>query len=254
MAGPESAPLGLKLEQPLDSQQLSWRAFQPSTGQKVVVRYLSERHDTAHISARLQLLNQLDLPRAVAPLDLQLLQEPRYLVFPYFPVSLTVAAGSRHSASQVESWLRQIARTLEIAHSHGLVHGALKPGNLLVDRQSELRLDGWLTATQSADASGDVRALGRLGQDLLSGDSSPALLDLLSRAASGHFTSVSDFLLALGKPTGNRAESALWKLGGAALLAGLLFDFRLLLLGTLSGLVGAVTGMWLARFGWSRRG
>ena len=39
-----------------------------------------------------------------------------------------------------------------------------------------------------------------------------------------------------------------------ALLAGLLFDFRMLALAGLSALVGAVTGMWMGRFSWSRRG
>lgn len=275
MAGPEPAPLGpgpgvgpanpvdpgrppavpgLSLEEALDARERSWRAFQPSTGQRVVVRYLDPELSSSQINARLQFLNQLELPRAVPPLDLQLLEEPRYLVFPYFPVSLTLAAESRHSAGQVESWLRQIAQTLQIAHAQGLTHGALTPGNLLVDRQSELRLDGWLTCAQPCDAHGDVRALGRLGQRLLSGESSPALLDLLSRAASGQFTNVADFLEALGKPPSSRAEGALWKLGALALLAGLLFDFRLLALAGLSALVGAVTGMWMGRFRWSRRG
>ncbi|MFN8611137.1 MAG: hypothetical protein U0931_26575 [Vulcanimicrobiota bacterium] len=254
MAGPQPAPLGLNLEEPLDPDRRSWRAFQPSTGQRVVVRYLSPEHDPALISARLQLLNQLELPRAVAPLDLQLVEEPRYLVFPYFPVSLTLAAESRHTASQVESWLRQIVQTLQVAHAQGLYHGALTPGNLLMDRQSELRLDGWLTGPDKADACGDVKALGRLGQRLLSGESSPALLDLLSRAASGEFSNLADFSAALGNPPGNRLEGALWKLGAAALLAGLFFDFRVPALGGLAALVGAVAGMWLSRWRWSRRG
>jgi hypothetical protein len=272
MAGPEPAPLGpgpsppgpsvsgrppavpgLTLEEALDAGGRSWRAFQPSTGQRVVVRYLDPGLSSSQINARLQFLNQLELPRAVAPLDLQLVDEPRYLVFPYFPVTLTLAAQSRHSADQVESWLRQIAQSLQIAHAQGLSHGALTPGNLLMDRQSELRLDGWLTCAQPGDPYADVRALGRLGQRLLSGESSPALLDLLSRAASGQFTNITDFLEALGKPAGNQAR-ALWKLGMLALAAGLLFDFRLLALAGLSALVGAVAGMWMGRWRWSRRG
>lgn len=243
----------MKLEEPLDPAHRSWRAFQPSTGQQVVLRYLDPQHRTAHLSARLQKLNQLDLPRAVMPLDLQLLEEPRYLIFPYFPLSLTRAAETRHSATQVEPWLRQIAQTLEQAHAQGLVHGALQTGNLLMDRQSELRIDGWLTAPEGGSQAADVKALGRLGQDLLAGASAPALLDLLSRTASGQFSSMGQFLDALGKAPTPRLEGALWKLGGAVLVGGLLFDFRLLSLGALGALVGAVTGMWMARLGWGRR-
>lgn len=254
LARPDPAPLGLSLEDPLDPLERSWRAFQPSTGQQVVLRYLEPQHRSAHLNARLQKLNELDLARAVTPLDLQLVEEPRYLVFPYFPVSLTRAAEMRHSATQVEPWLRQIAQTLQQAHARGLYHGALKAGNLLMDRQSELRIDGWLTAPEGASESADVVALGRLGQDLLAGDSAPALLDLLSRTASGQFNSAAQFLEALGKAPAARLEGALWKLGGVVLLGGLLFDFRLLALGCLGTLVGAVVGMWMGRMGWGRRG
>lgn len=250
LARPDSAPLALNLEVALDPEERSWRAFQPSTGQLVVVRYLSAEVPSALVNARLQLLNQLDLARAVTPLDLQLVEEPRYLVFPYFPVSLTQAAQMRHPAAQVEPWLRQIAQTLLEAHAQGLFHGALTPGNLLMDRQAELRLDGWLTVAQPGDALADVQALGRLGQRLLAGDTAPALLDLLSRTASGQFYSAAQFLEALGKPPAPRLQGALWKLGGAALLGGLLFDFRLLALGGLGALVGAVVGMWMGRWRW----
>lgn len=250
LARPDPAPLGLNLEEPLDSEERSWRAFQPSTGQQVVVRYLSAQVASSQVNARLQLLNQLDLARAVTPLDLQLVQEPRYLVFPYFPVSLTQATGTRHNVAQVEPWLRQITQTLVQAHAQGLTHGALTPGNLLMDRQSELRLDGWLTAVQPGDALADVKALGRLGQRLLSGESAPELLDLLSRAASGQIVSAAQFLEALGKPPVPRLQSALWKLGLTALAGGLLFDFRLLALGGLGALVGAVAGMWMGRLNW----
>ena len=250
LARPDSAPLGLSLEEPLDPEERSWRAFQPSTGQQVVVRYLTGELSNAQVNARLQALNQLDLARAVMPLDLQLVQEPRYLVFPYFPVSLTQATGMRHSVTQVQPWLRQIAETLVEAHAHGLTHGALTPGNLLMDRQSELRIDGWLTASQPGDAFGDVKALGRLGQRLLAGDTAPELLDLLSRAASGQFSSAALFLEALGKPPRKHFQGALWKLGLAALAGGLFFDFRLLMLGGLGALVGAVVGMWMGRFSW----
>lgn len=249
LARPESAPVGLQLEQPLDAEERSWRAFQPSTGQQVVVRYLSAEQSSGQINTRLQQLLQLDLPRAVLPLDVQLAQEPRYLVFPYFPVSLTAASETRHPAAQVEPWLRQIAQTLVAAHAQGLFHGSLTPGNLLLDRQSELRLDGWLTGVEGGDAAADVQALGRLGQRLLAGQTSPELLDLLSRAASGQFSGASEFLEALGQSAPD-LRPLLWKLGVAALLGGLLFDFRLLALGVLGALVGAVTGMWAERWGW----
>lgn len=250
LARPDAAPLGLDLEEALDAGERSWRAFQPSTGQRVVVRYLDPGLSSAQINARLQLLNGLDLARAVMPLDLQLAEKPRYLVFPYFPVSLTSAAHSRHSVAQVEPWLRQIAQTLVAAHAGGLTHGALTPGNLLMDRKSELRIDGWLTAEPPGEAAADVKALGRLGQDLLAGATAPELLDLLSRTASGQFASAADFLQALGQPAAPPLRQALWKLGAAALLGGLLFDFRLLGLAGLGAVVGGVVGMWLGRFGW----
>lgn len=250
VARPDPAPLGLSLEEPLDPEERSWRAFQPSTGQQVVVRYLTSEVTSDQVRTRLQLLNRLDLARAVTPLDLQLVEEPRYLVFPYFPVSLTQAAEMRHRASQVEPWLRQLAQTLVEAHREGLTHGALTPGNLLMDRQAELRIDGWLTAPRPGDAFADVKALGRLGQRLLAGDTDPALLDLLSRTASGQFESAASFLEALGKPPASRLPGTLWKMGLAALMGGLLFDFRLLALGGLGTLVGGVIGMWMGRIFW----
>lgn len=250
LARPDPTPLGLRLEEPLDPQERSWRAFQPTTGQQVVVRYLTPDLSTPLVNARLRLLNQLDLARAVTPLDLQLVEEPRYLVFPYFPVSLTQASAVRHSVAQVEPWLRQIAETLVAAHAGGLSHGGLTAGNLLMDRQAELRIDGWLTVPQPGDPSQDVKALGRLGQRLLAGATSPALFDLVSRAASGQFSSAADFLEALGKPSPSRLPGALWKLGLVALLGGLLFDFRLLALAGLGALVGGVAGMWMGRICW----
>src|SRR5713226_5335351 len=88
-------------------------------------------------------LSQLDHPHILRVLDFGLAQEMPYLVMEYAPggtLRERHPRGSRVPLQAIVSYVTDVAPALQYAHDQGLVHGDLKPENLLLGQQERVLL------------------------------------------------------------------------------------------------------------------
>ena len=88
-------------------------------------------------------LSQLDHPHILRVLDFGLAQERPYLVMEYAPggtLRERHPRGSRVPLQAILSYVTDVAPALQYAHDQGLVHGDLKPENLLLGKHEQVLL------------------------------------------------------------------------------------------------------------------
>ena len=88
-------------------------------------------------------LSHLDHPHILRVLDFGLAQEMPYLVMEYAPggtLRERHPPGSRVPLQAIISYVTDVAPALQYAHDQGLVHGDLKPENLLLGKQERVLL------------------------------------------------------------------------------------------------------------------
>ena len=56
------------------------------------------------------------------------------------PLGALLAAGRLHPRAHVMSWMTQLLKALDYAHGKGVVHRDIKPDNLLIDRDGQLKI------------------------------------------------------------------------------------------------------------------
>jgi serine/threonine protein kinase/WD40 repeat protein len=129
----------------------AWAGIQQSTGQKVAVKIFSRHQamDWDLFRAEVQRLMEVaEHPNVVTLLDANLENTPPFFVMPLLSGSL---AEVQAKPEQITVWLEETCRGLGYIHSKGILHGDLKPANLLLDGQGRVRLAdfGQSFATQS---------------------------------------------------------------------------------------------------------
>src|SRR3989442_11854509 len=88
-------------------------------------------------------LSQLDHPHILRVLDFGLAQDRPYLVMDYAPggtLRERHPRGSRVPLQAIVSYVTDVAPALQYAHDQGLIHGDLKPENLLLGKQERVLL------------------------------------------------------------------------------------------------------------------
>src|SRR6266487_389608 len=88
-------------------------------------------------------LSHLDHPHILRVLDFGLAQEMPYLVMEYAPggtLRERHPRGSRVPLQAIISYVTDVAPALQYAHDQGLVHGDLKPENLLLGKNERVLL------------------------------------------------------------------------------------------------------------------
>ncbi|MCE7871013.1 hypothetical protein DYH09_11630 [bacterium CPR1] len=131
---------GYELESCLGSGSFGevWSARQCSTGQEVAIKLLL-RGGAAYLERELARLRAVsDHPNVLSLIDANLRHDPPYVVTPRLVRSLESEPDP--PVARAEAWLEQALRALEFVHSRGLLHCDLKPANLLVDREEQVRI------------------------------------------------------------------------------------------------------------------
>ncbi|MFN8608044.1 MAG: serine/threonine-protein kinase [Vulcanimicrobiota bacterium] len=129
----------------------AWAGIQVSTGQKVAVKIFSRHQamDWELFRTEVQRLMEVaEHPNVVTLLDANLENTPPFFVMPLLSGSL---GETQATPEQLVIWLEEVCRGLGYIHSKGILHGDLKPANLLLDGQGRVRLAdfGQSFATQS---------------------------------------------------------------------------------------------------------
>ncbi len=110
---------------------------------KVLPRDKSTPEAVANFTREIRALAKLDHPRLVAALDAGEDGSVHYLVTEYVPgvdLRKLVRREGPLSMSAAASIISQAAEGLEYAHAQGIVHRDVKPGNVLVSPQGEVKL------------------------------------------------------------------------------------------------------------------
>jgi predicted ATPase/DNA-binding CsgD family transcriptional regulator len=98
---------------------------------------------TGNFLSEARQLSHLDHPHILRVLDFGLAQEMPYLVMEYAPGGTLREhhpQGSRVPLQAIVSYITGVAPALQYAHDQGLVHGDLKPENLLLGKQERVLL------------------------------------------------------------------------------------------------------------------
>ncbi len=123
-----------------------WRAVQIRTNKLVAVKVFIQRGglDWIFLQREVERLTKLDRhPHIVTLLDTDLESEPpSYVMDLIGGGSLDQYADPKSLASQAEvvRWAEQICQALAYVHAKGLIHCDLKPANILVDGQNNVRV------------------------------------------------------------------------------------------------------------------
>lgn len=122
-----------------------WLARERKTGKQVAIKFFTNRRglDWSLLTREVEKLAVLDASRDVVRLlDVGIDHDPPYFVMEYLPhrsVSNLLEEGPL-SVSQALEITTAVARALVHAHSAGILHCDIKPGNVLLDRGNQARL------------------------------------------------------------------------------------------------------------------
>lgn len=142
---------GYELESCLGSGSFGevWSARQCSTGQEVAIKLLLHG-GVAYLERELARLRAVsDHPNVLSLIDANLRHHPPYVVTPRLVRSLE--SETDPPVARAEAWLEQALRALEFVHSRGLLHCDLKPANLLLDREGQVRVVDFGQAVTAED-------------------------------------------------------------------------------------------------------
>jgi eukaryotic-like serine/threonine-protein kinase len=139
-----------------------YRALDTHLGREVALKVLSPEftNDTVRaerLGLEVRRVAALRHPRIVPLLDYGKVGNMLYLVMPFYPHNLRDAFQKRRafSLADVVSLATEIAAALDYAHQFGIIHRDVKPENILLDEDGQVRLGDFGIA--KADASAPER-------------------------------------------------------------------------------------------------
>lgn len=179
-------------------RNLVYKGYEPAMKREVAIKYLSpaasmDQPSIQQFRQEMQLIASLNHPNILPVYDYGLEESRLYLVTPYIPGgTLQDQLPQFHSLPRAYQLIKPIADALAYVHAQGLIHGNLKPANILIDEEwqpfltdfgafQKIGTRGLGSPYQSLeqarggpiDARTDVYALGVLLYELLMGQSLP---------------------------------------------------------------------------------
>ena len=123
---------------------------------KVIAPQIASRASSiARFHREMRLIGRLDHPNVVRAFDADQIGDLLYIVMEYVPgrsLDHVVAERGSLSPSEVVNYMAQAALGLEHAHERGIVHRDVKPSNLLLSQEGQVKvLDLGLSALMEAD-------------------------------------------------------------------------------------------------------
>ncbi len=132
---------------------------------KVLPRHKSTPEAVANFAREIRALASLDHPKLVAALDAGEDGNVHYLVTEYVPgtdLRRLVRQGGPLGVAAAASIISQVAEGLEYAHTQGIVHRDVAPGNVLVAPGGEAKLSDLGLAGSLDDSSQDDPRRGKI--------------------------------------------------------------------------------------------
>lgn len=170
------------------SHGLVYRAYQPSLGREVAVEVITKRESSEpefirRFETETYRLSLLEHPHLLPVLDFWRDTTGAFIVSPYHRGGTLSRPGTIFNATEV---LIQVASALVYAHGHGLVHGSIRPDQVVLDGGGNAYLSGFSVGGVGgaspdfsayippehfegapATVAGDVYAMGVLAHELV---------------------------------------------------------------------------------------
>ena len=145
-----------------------YRAVQSSLGRDVAL----EVNDAVEVGA--PMLATMDHPHLVSVIDAWSEHSTSYIAMPLFSGTLAQWDTEKWTEREALLLVTQVGRALQHLHDHGVVHGAVRPDNILLDEEGNAFLTDADREAEAMAANGeawlvDLESLATLALDLLSG-------------------------------------------------------------------------------------
>jgi serine/threonine protein kinase/lipopolysaccharide biosynthesis regulator YciM len=137
-------------------------AIHTSTGKQVAIKRirLSEIITAASVNKEIESLSKLDHPGVVKYIESIVEGDCIYVVMEYVEGETLEQMQEKGSLplSQIQRYTFQLAEALEHIHSEGIIHSDLKPENIIIDKNDNIRIiDFGIVRTASAEIASDIK-------------------------------------------------------------------------------------------------
>jgi eukaryotic-like serine/threonine-protein kinase len=122
---------------------------------QIHAQYLEDPHQLDRYWQEAQLLASFQHPNIVTIFDLV---RPRgWLILELMQTNLSKIAGKKPlDLESLRSTLAHCLRALKFLHAHGVLHGDIKPGNLMIDRRKRIKIGDFGLARRVSDEEGSL--------------------------------------------------------------------------------------------------
>lgn len=141
-----------------------WKARHHILKQTVAIK-IPKSEATDLFRTEIKALDKLDHPNIVKVLAASITHNPPYLVMDYLSGGTLrdrMNADKPLSLNEIRDFVHQLLEALALAHKQGIIHGDLKPENLLLDQKPQLYVADFGLSRYSQEARHSIQISGSL--------------------------------------------------------------------------------------------